>query len=441
MGIRKEFWQLAWPAAAEGLLLMMLTAADLLMVSSLGAAAVAAVSIFSQPRMVILCFPRSFSVALSAYVARRRGQRPDAPLTSCARASFLLGCGLSLLLLLGTWLGAVPLLRLAGAQSDYLSLALEYAFPALISLALSGPAIVLHGILTGVGDTRNVLAANVLGNGVNVVCNALLIYGLGPFPRLGVLGAGLGTAVGAGVTLTYTLALFLRRGCPASLRGAGRWLPERSYLRALGPLTAGTFLEQAAERAGMFTFSRLVAELGTTALSIHNICGSLCDIYYSFSQGLGKASLVQAGQALGSGRAGNLRQITTASRLAALWTGGGAMLLYLLLRVPLLRLYHLDGSDLALGCEIMLFVAAVNVPEAWAMIHAGLLRGLGRTGFVAVYSLISIAVVRPILTVLLVYTFGLGLHGAWIALTVDQTTRAVCSMLGVRRVFPVRAKS
>ena len=75
------------------------------------------------------------------------------------------------------------------------------------------------------------------------------------------------------------------------------------------------------------------------------------------------------------------------------------------------------------------------------MIHAGLLRGLGRTGFVAVYSLISIAVVRPILTVLLVYTFGLGLHGAWIALTVDQTPRAVCSMLGVRRVFPVRAKS
>lgn len=274
-----------------------------------------------------------------------------------------------------------------------------------------------------------------------MVCNALLIYGLGPFPRLGVFGAGLGTAIGAGVTLTYTLTLFLRRGCPASLRGAGRWLPERSYLRALGPLTAGTFLEQAAERAGMFTFSRLVAELGTTALSIHNICGSLCDIYYSFSQGLGKASLVQAGQALGSGRAGNLRQITTASRLAALWTGGGAMLLYLLLRVPLLRLYHLDGSDLALGCEIMIFVAAVNIPEAWAMIHAGLLRGLGRTGFVAVYSLISIAVVRPILTVLLVYTFGLGLHGAWIALTVDQTTRAVCSMLGVRRVFPVRAKS
>jgi hypothetical protein len=61
MAIRKEFWRLAWPAAAEGLLLMLLTAADLLMVSALGNTAVAAVSIFSQPRMVILCVTRSYT--------------------------------------------------------------------------------------------------------------------------------------------------------------------------------------------------------------------------------------------------------------------------------------------------------------------------------------------------------------------------------------------
>ena len=219
MAIRKEFWRLAWPAAAEGLLLMLLTAADLLMVSSLGNTAVAAVSIFSQPRMVILCVTRSYSVALSAYVARRRGEDPDESLTACSRASLMLGCGLSILLLVGTWIGAGPLLQLAGAQDDYISLALRYAFPALVSLAFSGPAIVLHGILAGLGDTKSVLVSNVLGNGVNVVFNALLIYGLGPFPKLGVFGAGLGTAIGAGATLAYTLALFLRRRHPATLTG------------------------------------------------------------------------------------------------------------------------------------------------------------------------------------------------------------------------------
>lgn len=226
MAIRKEFWRLAWPAAAEGLLLMLLTAADLLMVSALGNTAVAAVSIFSQPRMVILCVTRSYSVALSAYVARRRGKHPDESLTSCSRASLMLGCGLSMLLLVGTWIGAGPLLRLAGAQDDYINLGLQYAFPTLVSLALSGPAIVLHGILAGLGD----------------------------------------------------------------------------------------------------------------------------------------------------------------------------------------------------------------------MVHAGLLRGLGHTSFVALYSLISIAVVRPILTFFLVYELGLGLYGAWIALTLDQTTRAVCSMLGSRQTIRIKMK-
>jgi len=106
----------------------------------------------------------------------------------------------------------------------------------------------------------------------------------------------------------------------------------------------------------------------------------------------------------------------------------------------LLQFYHLEGNDLALGCEIMIFVAAVNIPEAWAMVHAGLLRGLGHTSFVALYSLISIAVVRPILTFFLVYELGLGLYGAWIALTLDQTTRAVCSMLGSRQTIRIKMK-
>lgn len=79
----------------------------------------------------------------------------------------------------------------------------------------------------------------------------------------------------------------------------------------------------------------------------------------------------------------------------------------------------------------MLFVAAINIPEAWAMIHAGMLRGIGRTGFVAVYSLISIAVIRPILTYILIYPLNMGLHGAWIALSLDQITRAVCSHYGI----------
>ena len=78
----------------------------------------------------------------------------------------------------------------------------------------------------------------------------------------------------------------------------------------------------------------------------------------------------------------------------------------------------------------MIFVAAVNIPEAWAMVHAGLLRGLGHTSFVALYSLISIAVVRPILTFFLVYELGLGL------LSIKQQERYVPCWERSRRFVP-----
>lgn len=190
---------------------------------------------------------------------------------------------------------------------------------------------------------------------------------------------------------------------------------------------------KAAERFGMFTFARLVAGLGAGALGIHNICGGLCDIYYSFSQGLGKAALVQTGEAFCSKNKEKMRRISAVAKKAALSTGALASLLYYIFSIPLLKFYHLQGNYLLLGSHIMLFVALINIPEAWAMIHAGMLRVRGRTAYVAAYSLISIAIVRPILTYLLIYPLHLGLYGAWLALSIDQTSRALCSWLGERR--------
>ena len=82
---------------------------------------------------------------------------------------------------------AIFLMRISQQEClGILEQATQYAIPALLSLALSAPAIILHGILAGIGDTKTVLIANVFGNVINILCNAILIYGIGPFPKLGV---------------------------------------------------------------------------------------------------------------------------------------------------------------------------------------------------------------------------------------------------------------
>ena len=269
------------------------------------------------------------------------------------------------------------------------------------------------------------------GNVINIIGNTFLIYGIGPFPRMGVFGAGIGTLLGTMTTLLITLSIFCNKYHTATLLGNGSWKPESAYLKSIFTLSGGVFAEQAVERVGMFAYSRMIADLGVSSLGIHNICMGLCDIYYSFSQGMGKASLIQAGNDCGATGGKNMKKICNIAKTESVWTSFLACVLLIFFRNQVLKIYHLEGTELILGMEIMLLVALVSFPEAQSMTHAGILRGIGHTGYVAKYSLISIAILRPVITYILIYPLGLKLYGAWIALFIDQTLRAIFAMVGV----------
>ena len=104
---------------------------------------------------------------------------------------------------------------------------------------------------------------------------------------------------------------------------------------------------------------------------------------------MGKASLIQAGNDYGATRGKYLRNIQRISRGESIWTSSAACILLICLWNVILKLYHLEGTELVLGLDIMIPVALVSFPEAQAMTHAGILRGIGRTGYVAKYYKIS----------------------------------------------------
>lgn len=430
----REFWRLAWPASVEGLIVVMLFAVNLVMVSSLGTNATSAVGIFTQPQMIILCVSRSFSVAVSALISIRHGQGKTNTLPTCLKQSFVLTIGVSFVLLALSLAFLEPVLRLSGAKEDYMVMALDYGRPSMVALFFLGLSTVLNAGLLGIGQTRIIMIANVIGNLCNLALNAVLIYGAGPFPALGVSGAGYGTLVGAVVSFIITLAVLFDSQSIISLRGLGGWRPRSTELRPLWEVFTGAFAEQGVERVGMFLYSRIIADLGTVPFAVHTICMNLCNLYYSFAQGMGKASLVLAGRSLGAQDKKMFSDTARAGQRIGFYLSVLAFGLYAMFRMPLIKIYDPTPMVLEMGGTVMLFVAVVSFPEAHALICSGTLRGGGMTRFVAVYSLISIAIVRPILTWVLCFRFGLGLYGAWSALLFDQMVRAVCSKLGVRLV-------
>ena len=431
----KRFWNIAWPASLEGLLIVLLSSVDLMMISSLGVEATSAVGVFSQPKMILLCVARSFAIAVTTRIARLQGEGRDSELSSCLKQALILILIVAGIMTITAFNFLSPILRLAGAQDDYFILALDYSRPVIISIFFTSVSIILHAGLLGIGHTKVMMASNVIGNLINVGLNALLIYGLGPFPVLGVRGAAYGTLFGSLATLIITLLVVSRKDISVSLFGLKGWLPESKNISVFSRIFAGTLTEQSAERVGMFIYSRMIAGLGILPFAVHTICMNLCDLYYNFAHGMGKASMVLSGHNMGSNDREEFHRSASVGQRIGFMMSFIAFTLYILLRTHLIGLYHSDEQVIELGRQIMLLVAIVSFPESQSLICSGTLRGAGYISYVAKYSIISIAIIRPIITWVLCYRLGLGLYGAWIALFIDQSTRAICATLGVGKLL------
>ena len=288
---------IAMPAALEGLFMVLLSSVDIIMVGVLGTAAIAAVSIFTQPRMMLLCVVRSVASVLTLLTARKFGEKKLQEVPALlARTLFCM------LILMGTlhvlfFLHLEGILSWMGAKEEYMAAALAYGDIALGGVFLTTLSTILQAVQLGYGHTKQVMSANVQGNVVNIIANALLIFGLGPFPEMGVVGAAVGTVIGTGWTLGVT-GYQLKN---SEWSGWGSFWPTRAYFQEFLPVFGGVFSEQGFERIGMVLYTRMVAELGTAAYAVHAICMNFCDFYYCFAGGLGKANMVMAGHAHGAG--------------------------------------------------------------------------------------------------------------------------------------------
>lgn len=432
----RHYLGIAMPAAMEGLFMVLLSSVDIIMVGALGTSAIAAVSIFTQPRMMLLCVVRSVASVLTLLTARKFGAQKLSEVPALlSRTLFCMVILMGALHLLFFW-QLEGILSWMGAKEDYMAAALSYGDIALLGVFLTTLSTILQAVQLGYGHTKQVMSANVQGNMVNILGNALFIFGLGPFPELGVMGAAVGTVMGTGWTLLLT-CYQLRA---SEWAGWGSLLPTRAYFREFLPVFAGVFSEQGFERIGMVLYTRMVAELGTAAYAVHAICMNFCDFYYCFAGGLGKANMVMAGHAHGAGDWDYWqRQLRAGLKWSFLFSLLSFALTYVL-REEIFGIYSHEAALLPLGALIMIFVAAVSFPEAHAMVCAGVLRGSGRTSQVAAYSFVSIAFLRPLITALFLQVLGLGLAGAWLALAIDQSIRAACASFLLWRLWRNRVQ-
>ncbi|MHC1786549.1 MAG: MATE family efflux transporter [Christensenellales bacterium] len=418
--------RIALPAVAEMVLVSLISSADIIMVGDLGKNALAAVSLPSQPRMIMMALFFALNVGVTAIVARRKGEERRDEANNTLRNAIVLVLGLSLAVMALALIFAAPLMRLAGGNTNtpddtiVLKDAITYFTIMAYALPVTAVSICINAAMRGVGNTKLTLRVNLISNIVNVFFNYLLIGGNFGFPRLEVAGAAIASVIGICAGAFFSIyAVVFHKSSYLHLSLRDNWRVQPKTMQGIIRVGGNAMVEQLAVRFGFFLYSRIIYSLGVTMFAAHNICMQLLGLTFNFADGLAVAGTSLVGQKLGAKRSDlSMLYGKIAQRLALVFSLIIASLV-VLLRFPLSTLFINPntpdaGLVISISAQTLLVVALMQPLQMNSVVLAGCLRGAGDNLFVASRMMLCVSVLRPLMTLLAVEVFHLGLPGTWI---------------------------
>lgn len=435
--LRRDVWRLAAPAVVEQSLVMSVGIADTVMVGRLGPDSIASVDISNRFLMFALAVFAAIQVGTTAIVARHIGAGEQKKANEAAKQSLLMVTVAGILLCIVGYFAASYLVRFVmvlnkAPDPEVVSKATSYMRIVLLTMPLALIMMTVNAVLRGAGDTRTPMAITGLNNIVNVVGNSLFIFGLGPFPRMGVAGAALGTAIAqatGGVLVLYVLYSG-RSVLRLTVRERYRFQPEmvKRILRVGIPAAFEQFLM----RGGQLLFSMIIAGMNTAAMAAHAITLNAESLSFMPGFGFSIAATTLVGQYLGAKAPETAEQsgYEAGKMAAAVMTAMG--IIFFVFPAPMIRLFTTDPEVIDLGARCLRLVALSQPFLAWLMVLSGALRGAGDTRWVMLSTTLSLWPIRVGIGYVLGITLGYGLVGAWLAMVVDLIVRALLMLYRFR---------
>jgi len=424
----KKTLAIGWPSTVEGALMSIIGSVDTMMVGTLGSAAIAAVGLTAQPRMIMLILAQALCIGTTALCARRKGAQDRQGANSCLHQSLAIITVLGIVMTLIGYFGAEWLVTLGGAKEDTIGMSAEYF--RIISLAFLPVCwqICICAAMRSIGKTRITMATNITANLINVFLNYALIGGNLGFPALGVRGAAIATACGSVTASMICIGVVLKKGGYFHLA-----LPrfDKVTLQGLTRVGASSMVESVCLRLGFLMLARLISSIGTDAFAAYQIVSQVTSLSFTLGDGVSAAGTSLVGQSLGAKR----KDLAMAHARVAYRLGTFTAILLMIVITLFSRqiaLLFTDEEQIIAGVTASLYVVIASmIFQNGRVVLSGALRGAGDVKYVAVCALLSVTILRPILTYLFCYPVAGLLPGIphvavmapWIAFLIDSIVR------------------
>ena len=432
VSLNKAVLLLAVPMVLEMIMESLFAVVDVFWVSRLGSEAVAVVGLTESIMTLIYAVAMGLSIAGSAIVARRIGEKDPERAAQAAGQILVLGILVSASIGMVLSFFAVDIFRLMGASESVIELGADFARIMFGGNATVFMIFLINAIFRGAGDAVLAMRTLWLANALNIVLGPCFIFGWGPFPEMGVTGVAVATNIGRGVGVLYQLWHLAGHHSRVRVRLRHLKLVMEDVKAIMTTAWSGMaqMLIGTTSWIGLFA---ILAKFGSTALAAYTIAMRVVMFALLPAFGLANAGATLVGQNLGAGKPARSEEaVWIALRYNVIFLGVVGVL-FVMFAGPIVALFTTDSEVLAQGTRALWVISLALPLYAAGMSFEGAFNGAGDTWTPTRVNFFCMWLGQVPLAWILAEPLGLGPLGVYVAVLLSFSALTIWSGILFRR--------
>ncbi|MFU8844216.1 MAG: MATE family efflux transporter [Bacteroidales bacterium] len=430
--LRRAVFLLSVPMVLEMLMESVFAIADIFYVSKLGSEAVATVGLTESLITIVYSIGFGLSMAATAMVSRRIGEKDPKGAAKAAVQSILTSMAVSLLIAIpGIWF-ASDLLRLMGASEVIYTTMSSYTAIMLGSNVVIMLLFVINAIFRSAGDAAVSMRVLWLANIINIVLDPLLIFGIGPFPELGIKGAAIATTIGRGLAVIYQIYLLFRGNKRVRLM-LKDIVVDLATIKTLISISFGGIGQNLIATSSWIGLMRIISEFGSEAIAGYTIAIRIIIFALLPSWGISNAAATLVGQNLGANQPERAERSAWAVGKVNLWLMGIVSVLLIIFASPFIRLFIDDPGVISSGIMSLRIISFGFIFYGLGMVMVQAINGAGDTVTPTIINFFCFWILEIPLAYFLAIVMSTGEEGVYYAIVISESIMALIATLLFKR--------
>jgi putative MATE family efflux protein len=432
VNLNRAILLLAIPMILELVLESLFAVVDVFWVGHLGPDAIATVGLTESLLYLVFAVGMGLSLSTTAMVARRIGEKDPAAAAEAGVQAIAIGLGFSILVGAPCLYFAPDLLRLMGATPQIVATGSGYT-----RIALGGCGAIMllflnNAIFRGAGDAAIAMRLLWVSNIINLILDPCLIFGWGPFPKLGVTGAALATLTGRSIGVLYQFYRLLQGTERIRILRQQIRIQVEVLLRLLRVSLMG-ILQFTIATTSWIGMVRIVSNFGAAALAGYTIAIRVVTFVILPSWGLSNAAATLVGQNLGAKRPDRAEQSVWRTSFYNMLFLGAIGVFFVIFAERVVQLFTHDPTVVPLAASALRILSYGNIGYAYGMVMLQAFNGAGDTRTPTIVNFFGFWVLEIPLAYALAIPAHLNSNGVFISIVAAEGAIAVASVILFKR--------